>query len=166
MGGGVDMKLRKKLKNVVGRIRRRPATRRNEALARAGGPHRTTELTNAPGGEHGAVPSRRISDLRRIENLRQKPWYSVDLPADVMNVVGMIHPDERRLLYTLARDYFSDQGRIVDGGAFLGSSSLALGWGLMHREYPAERVIDAYDTFIIHEDSVRDYLGPEQGLVG
>jgi hypothetical protein len=91
----------------------------------------------------------------RIEALRRLPWYSVDLPPTVLNVVGMIHLDERRMLYTLARDYFVGAGRIIDGGAYVGASSLALGYGLKDRGYPKEPIIDAFDTFIIDEHSVR-----------
>lgn len=84
----------------------------------------------------------------KIESLRRLPWYSADLPAEVDTGVGMIHPDERRMLYTLARDYFSGAGRIVDGGAFLGTSSLSLGFGLRDQGCKKERIIDAFDVFI------------------
>jgi hypothetical protein len=93
----------------------------------------------------------------KIESLRRLPWYSVDLPAEVEAGKGMIHPDERRLLYTLARDYFSGAGRIVDGGAFLGTSSLSLGFGLRDRGYKKERVIDAFDIFIIDDYGAQNY---------
>jgi len=96
----------------------------------------------------------------KIESLRRLPWYSVDLPTEVMNGLGMIHPDERRLLYTLARDYFTGAGRIIDGGAFFGTSSLSLGFGLRDRGYQRERVIDAFDNFIIDEYGVKHYTKP------
>ncbi len=95
---------------------------------------------------------------RRIESLRRLPWYSVDLPQEVSTGVGMIHFDERRMLYTLARDYYSGAGRIVDGGAFLGTSSLSLGYGLKDRDYGKSPVIDAFDMFIIDEYSAHNYL--------
>jgi hypothetical protein len=66
----------------------------------------------------------------------------------------MIGVDERRMLYTLAKDYYSAEGRIIDGGTFTGSSSLALGIGLKDRNFPKEPVIDAFDTFIIRQPSV------------
>jgi hypothetical protein len=41
----------------------------------------------------------------RIEALRHKPWYSVDLPTEVENGIGMIHADERRIqLHGLAAE--------------------------------------------------------------
>ena len=42
----------------------------------------------------------------KIESLRRLPWYSEDLPGEVAYGKGMIHFDERRMLYTLTRDYF------------------------------------------------------------
>ncbi|MCX6971398.1 MAG: hypothetical protein NTV93_14765 [Verrucomicrobia bacterium] len=70
----------------------------------------------------------------------------------------MIHADERRMLYTLARDYFTGSGRIIDGGAFLGTSSLSLGHGLKDRHHEKSPVIDTFDWFLIDEYSVRGYL--------
>jgi hypothetical protein len=96
----------------------------------------------------------------KIESLRRLPWYSVELPGEVERGKGMIHSDERRMLYTLARDYFSGAGRIVDGGAFFGTSSLALGFGLRDRGYKKEPVIDAFDIFILDEYGLKHYCEP------
>ncbi len=101
-----------------------------------------------------------MNQADKIESLRRLPWYSVDLPAAVVDGKGMIHPDERRMLYTLARDYFSGAGRIVDGGAFLGNSSLSLGFGLRDRGYKKEPVIDAFDIFIIDDYGAKHYCEP------
>ena len=94
----------------------------------------------------------------RIESLRRLPWYSVDLPPEVAGSVGMIHTDERRMLYTLARDYFTGSGRIIDGGAFLGTSSLSLAHGLKDRHHERIPMIDAFDWFLIDEYAVQGYL--------
>jgi hypothetical protein len=106
-----------------------------------------------------------MNTLNRIEALRHLPWYSVDLPADVVNgQYGMIHEDECRMLYTLARDYFAGAGRIIDGGTYLGTSSLSLGYGLKDRGYRKEPIIDAYDTFIIHDASVQYHFRQEDWM--
>ena len=102
-----------------------------------------------------------MTPLGRIEQLRRLPWYAMELPAEVTNGTGMISYDERRLLYMLARDYYSGSGRIIDGGAYLGTSSLSLGHGLLDRGHPREPVIDAYDTFVINAYSVQHYLKDE-----
>jgi predicted O-methyltransferase YrrM len=43
----------------------------------------------------------------------------------------MISPQERRLLYTLAKKHFRNQGRIVDAGTFLGASTVTFAQGLI-----------------------------------
>lgn len=106
-----------------------------------------------------------MTTLERIESLRRLPWYSMDLPAEVSGARGMIHMDERRMLYTLARDYFAGEGRIIDGGAFLGMSSLSLGFGLRDRGYKKQAVIEAFDTFIITAYGVENYCD-EKGWFG
>ena len=102
----------------------------------------------------------------RVEGLRRLPWYSIEPPVDVISGKGMIHADERRMLYTLAKDYFVGAGRIIDGGSYLGSSSLALGLGLRDRRYPAVPVIDAYDTFVIDPFAVVWHLDANDPLSG
>jgi predicted O-methyltransferase YrrM len=42
----------------------------------------------------------------------------------------MLGPDEQRLLYSLARDTLTGAGAVIDGGAFLGGSTIALACGL------------------------------------
>lgn len=103
-------------------------------------------------------PSEKREPSESIENLRRLPWYSIDLPWQLSDGRGMIFDDERRLLYVLARDYYCGDGSIIDGGTYLGDSSLALGHGLKDRQYPAAPVIHAYDLFIIDEGSIENHL--------
>lgn len=100
----------------------------------------------------------------RIGALRKLPWYSINPPPDVISGRFMTGVDERRLLYTLARDYFVGAGRIIDGGAYLGSSALAVGMGLRERGYPKEPVIHSFDRFIIDEWSITHCLDPGDPL--
>jgi len=51
-------------------------------------------------------------------------------PEEVLKHPGMISMQERRLLYNLAKDSYAGEGIMVDGGAFLGASALALASGL------------------------------------
>lgn len=83
------------------------------------------------------------------DRLHALPWYSVDLPPEVADSRPMIGDDERRLLYTLTRDFYQGEGRIIDGGTYIGDSSLALGFGLKARGYQPTPVIDAFDLFIL-----------------
>jgi hypothetical protein len=105
-----------------------------------------------------------MSEFNRVEALRRLPWYSIAPPADVPSGRNMTSVDERRLLYTLAKDYFSDSGCIIDGGAYLGSSSLALGLGLKHRNFPKRKIIHAFDQFIMNQVYIQHYLDQSDPL--
>jgi hypothetical protein len=97
------------------------------------------------------------------DSLKRLPWYSINEVPDVGSGQWMISPDERRLLYTLAKDYYSGTGRIVDGGSFLGSSAFALGQGLRDRAYTPVPVIDAFDLFLIDAHSIQHHLAGADG---
>ena len=56
-----------------------------------------------------------------------------DTPQAVLSHPGMLSPHTRTLLYTLAADYYSGNGCIVDAGIFLGASTMALACGLQKR---------------------------------
>jgi hypothetical protein len=93
---------------------------------------------------------RRDYDL--VSWLRTRPWERVELPGNVRNVPTMISQHELALLYVLARDYWSDEGALVDGGCFLGGSTLAFAEGLLHRPArPSCPVIHTYDLFLVDE---------------
>lgn len=55
-----------------------------------------------------------------------------------------------RTVDTLARDQYTGQGEIIDGGAFLGGSTLALATGLRDNPSVANRAgrVDLYDMFV------------------
>jgi predicted O-methyltransferase YrrM len=57
-----------------------------------------------------------------------------ELPETVKTHPGMISPDERLLLFRLARDFYRGSGVIVDAGAFLGASTAALAYGVRENE--------------------------------
>ena len=72
----------------------------------------------------------------------------------------MIKPDERRLLFHLAKDYFSGRGVIVDAGAFLGGSARCFSLGLQRNP----RVMAAGKLGVVHsfdEFVMRPRWGPE-----
>lgn len=52
------------------------------------------------------------------------------LPADVRKIHSMISSDERSFLYHIARDRFTGEGIIVDGGIFLGASTFSFAKGV------------------------------------
>jgi hypothetical protein len=83
----------------------------------------------------------------------ERQWRDVRLPHEVLAVPTMIGWDERKVLYSLARDTFSGQGVIVDAGAFVGGSTLVLGKGLAEN-VQARRpgVIHSFDMFRILDE--------------
>jgi hypothetical protein len=79
--------------------------------------------------------------------LYRRPWRSITLSPAATDVKTMLSIEERQLLFWLASSYFRGEGAIVDGGCFLGGSTIPLGEGL--EANPATGTIDVYDQFEI-----------------
>ena len=79
-----------------------------------------------------------------------RPAQSDELPVEIRHVKTMLSAEELGLLYSLARDTYTGQGEIVDGGAFLGGSTLALATGLRDNSQVAVKNgrIHSYDLFV------------------
>lgn len=79
-----------------------------------------------------------------------RPAESPTLPDDLRRVRTMLSAQELTLLYRLARDTYAGCGEIVDGGAFLGGSTLALALGLRDNPRAADKAfrIHSYDHFV------------------
>jgi SAM-dependent methyltransferase len=90
-------------------------------------------------------------------------WRQQPVPAACANVPTMLVPDELRLLHHLGEIY-SGQGAIVDGGSFLGGSTVALADGLrsnpQRRRFGDEKIIHSFDRFEV-EDWTRGVFFPE-----
>jgi hypothetical protein len=82
-----------------------------------------------------------------------RPWRDEDrVPAETLAIEGMITPEEKRLLYWLARERFRGEGAIIDAGSYLGASTTALAAGLRDREWPQDDPpIVAYELFEINQ---------------
>jgi hypothetical protein len=77
----------------------------------------------------------------------------------------MLAEEELALLYTLARDYASGEGAIVDAGCFLGGSSAALLAGLRDRPRPwAGPPLASYDLFRVEPYTVDEFFGEERAM--
>lgn len=68
-----------------------------------------------------------------------------ELPDEAIDAVGMLSFRERQMLYCFARDYWDGQGKIVDAGSFMGSSTASLAAGVAARGVRPEGVIHAYE---------------------
>jgi hypothetical protein len=94
-----------------------------------------------------------------LRHLIGRPWRDVTLPADAIGIPTMLSKAERRLLYSLARDYATGDGAIVDAGCFLGGSSAALLAGLRDRtEAWRGPPVESYDLFRIEEFTIPKFF--------
>lgn len=73
-------------------------------------------------------------------------WHKVQLPETLKHVGGMTSFQEKHLLYDVSVNHFKNIGCIVDGGCFLGGSTMCLGVGL--KDKINTEIIHAYDNFI------------------
>ena len=76
----------------------------------------------------------------------------------------MLSPLERQLLYTLARDY-ADDGAIVDGGSFLGGSTVALLAGVRDRRRTSSASpVVSYDLFRIEAYAIPHFFADDPSV--
>jgi hypothetical protein len=100
----------------------------------------------------------------RLESLRRRPWRDGIVPTEVSEVPAMLSPLERQLLYTLARDYAGD-GAIVDGGSFLGGSTVALLAGVRDRpERSSRRSVVSYDLFRVEAYAIPHFFADDPSV--
>jgi SAM-dependent methyltransferase len=96
-------------------------------------------------------------------------WRRKPVPAACAKVPTMLVPDELRLLHHLAEDYYSGMGAIVDGGSFLGGSTVALADGLRHNprwhRLRDAKPIHSFDRFEV-EDWTRGRFFPKSTAAG
>jgi hypothetical protein len=93
-----------------------------------------------------------------LQELLERPWRG-DSDAQIPWVKTMLSKEERRLLYTLAREYASGKGAIVDAGCFLGGSTVALLGGLRDRpERWSGPPVASYDLFRVDPATISKYF--------
>lgn len=88
-------------------------------------------------------------------------------PTYVNSIPSMMKSDELSLLYSLAKNYFSDKGEIVDLGPFLGSSTVCFGEGIVANERNVRKSykrIYSYDLFCYEKYAGFDGLLNRQNL--
>jgi hypothetical protein len=101
--------------------------------------------------------------------LKRGVWRQWPVPEACRAVPTMLMDDELRLLAYLSGRCWRGEGIIVDGGCFLGGSTLALASGLRtnlaRRGRPETPIIHSYDLFRI-EDWTRGLYFPESRKAG
>jgi hypothetical protein len=83
--------------------------------------------------------------------MNEQPWKDLGVTGrDVNPVRSMIAPDESLYLYWLARHCYTGQGEIVDGGPYLGGSTVAMASGMLDNPKVAQKEsrIHSYDLFL------------------
>ena len=77
----------------------------------------------------------------------------------------MLSKAERRLLYSLARDYATGEGAIVDAGCFLGGSTAALLAGVRDRADPWRGpALESYDLFRVEAFTVEKFFAEDPSV--
>jgi hypothetical protein len=99
-----------------------------------------------------------------LRYLIRRPWRDVVLPKDAVGIPTMLSKQERRLLYSLARDY-AGNGAIVDAGCFLGGSTAALLAGVRDRLEPSPGPsVSSFDLFRVEAFTIPKFF-PDDGSV-
>ena len=81
-------------------------------------------------------------------------------PRSLYLARGMLSPDEMRMLFAAAADFYRGAGQIVDAGAFAGMSAYCLATGVTeNRDLVSRgRCIHSYDLFETDDSYTRDYI--------
>ena len=94
-----------------------------------------------------------------LDYLNRRPWRDERLPFGRPGIPTMLSKHERRLLYSLARDYATGEGAIVDAGCFLGGSTSALLSGVRDRPTAWHGPpIASYDLFRVEPYTVQKFF--------
>jgi hypothetical protein len=95
----------------------------------------------------------------RLRDLIRRPWHDLELPPDAVGIPTMLSKAERKLLYSLARDYAGGDYAIVDAGCFLGGSTAALLAGIRDRMEPWQGpLVESYDLFRVEAFTVPKFF--------
>jgi hypothetical protein len=103
-------------------------------------------------------PARPVKRTSEYERLSSRPWLVAKPPAEALAVPTMLSLRERQLLYWLARHHVTGEGRVVDGGCFLGGSTAALASGLAdRRDGRWKKTIATYDLFRVEDYTLAQF---------
>lgn len=87
-----------------------------------------------------------------------------DLPRTLQRVDTMLSRDELRILFGLGARHWEGRGAIIDGGCFLGGSTLALAEGIRANPRwaanPVRPVIHSYDLFEVEAWMIGLFFAP------
>jgi hypothetical protein len=97
-----------------------------------------------------------------MPKIKLPDWRKVALHPAVAAPQTMLMKTEQQLLYSLARDYFKAEGCIVDGGCFLGGSTVPLALGARDNPRfaanPRKPIVHSYDLFVVEPWTIGIYF--------
>ncbi len=102
------------------------------------------------------TPDRPLSEPAAPPELYRRSWRSTGLSQEAANVMTMLSIEERQLLHWLTAHYYTGRGAVVDGGCFVGGSTVPLAEGL--RAAGRAGPIDVYDLFEVEPYMVDMYF--------
>lgn len=89
-------------------------------------------------------------------------WRNAVLPKEVKGPKTMLMDTELKMLYLLGKEYFKNEGHIIDAGCFLGGSTVAIGEGVKQnaafRSNPKNKIIHSYDFFKVEPWTIGIYF--------
>jgi hypothetical protein len=139
-----------------GRIRQRLAWGAASVVSRMS--YRTDHRRRSTANTFQAVFRRRLGGGEAVLG----EWTAHAVPEPVGTAPTMLIPDEIRLLHHLAEHVYTGSGCIVDCGAFLGGSTIALADGLRRGlaalDEPERRLIHSFDRFEVEEYMRGDFF--------
>jgi hypothetical protein len=112
---------------------------------------------------------KKSNEMMHIVNLRKlREYYSEQLPDAVRKFPGLIHKNERLLLYGLAKNYYRGCGIIVDAGTLVGASTACFGQGIIDNpevnNTRNRKLIHAYERGIVNK--TMPYFFQRKGITG
>ena len=100
-----------------------------------------------------------------LDHLLRRPWRDERLPFGITGVPTMLSKHERRLLYSLARDYVTGDAAIVDAGCFLGGSTTALLSGVRDRRTRWKGPpVASYDLFRVEPYTMQKFFADDSAV--
>jgi hypothetical protein len=94
--------------------------------------------------------------------MNAKPWLAPNAQPGSY-ALGMLGLEERKLLFELARHFYTGHGAVVELGAFCGASTCCLAAGLRGNPRAAGQRLHSYDSFIANEPYLVDFVRTQFG---
>lgn len=120
---------------------------------------RVSDLLHEVAGRRRPARTRTVAEVP--PELYRRPWRAVELSENAKAVMTMLSIEERQLLYWATSEYRTGAGAIVDGGSFVGGSTVPLAEGL--RAAGSGGVVDVYDRFEV-EPYMTDFYFKDEDL--